>query len=92
MPNIYLKVTIEKKWHTKNSNFLSLKFDLEVYFLGALTHADIEFSNILLHLKNRGLEGEGKLYVTLLLFLFWKELYCFKVKEFIPFIEQKYKL
>ena len=60
MPNIYLKVTIEKKWHTKNSNFLSLKFDLEVYFLGALTHADIEFSNILLHLKKQRSGGGGE--------------------------------
>ena len=46
--NIYLKVTIEKKWHTQNFDFLSLKIRLQVSFLGAPTHADfIEFSNAL---------------------------------------------
>ena len=25
MSNIYLKVTIEKKWHTQNFNFINLK-------------------------------------------------------------------
>ena len=48
MSNIYLEVTIEKKWRT-----LILKVPLRVSFWGAPTHADIiEFSNFLLQLKN----------------------------------------
>ena len=30
MSNIYLKVTIEKKWDTQNLDFLSLKSSFEV--------------------------------------------------------------
>ena len=51
MSNIYLKVTIEKKWHTQNFEFLRLKSSSQVSFWGAPTHADadiIEFSNFLL--------------------------------------------
>ena len=54
MLNIYLKVTIEKKWRTQNFDFLSLKVCLQVRFLGVPTHADIiEFLNFLLQLKNQ---------------------------------------
>ena len=46
MSNIYLKVTIEKKWRAQNFDFLGLKIRLQVSFWGAPTHADIiEFSN-----------------------------------------------
>ena len=41
------------------------------------------------NLKNRGL-GQ-KLCVAFLLFLFWKELWCFTVKQCMLFVEQKYK-
>ena len=54
MLNIYIKVTIDKKWCTQNFYFLSLKVRLKASFRGASTHADIiEFSNILLQLKNQ---------------------------------------
>ena len=41
MPNIYLKVTIEKKWSSRNFYLLSLKNSPPGQFLGAPTHADI---------------------------------------------------
>ena len=40
MPNIYLKVTIEKNWHSQNFDFLSLK-KLPPGFWGAPIRADI---------------------------------------------------
>ena len=52
MLNIYLQVTIKKKWHTQNFDFLSQKICLQVNFWGAPTHAGIiEFSNFLLQLS-----------------------------------------
>ena len=39
--NIYLKVTIEKNWHSQNLDFLSIKIFSPVSFWGAQTHADI---------------------------------------------------
>ena len=51
--NIYLKITIEKKWRTQNFDFRSSKSSSLGQFLGAPTHGDIfEFSNFLLQLKN----------------------------------------
>ena len=90
--NIYLKITIEKNWRTQNFDFRSLSSCLKVSFWGAPTHADIiNFSNFLLQLKNqRGLGA--KLCMAFLLFLFWKELWRFKVKESMLSVEQKYKL
>ena len=35
MSNIYLKVTIEKKWHTQNFDFISLKSSSPGQFLGS---------------------------------------------------------
>ena len=53
MSNIYLKVTIEKNWRSRNFDFVSLKNVSPGQFLGAPTHADIiEFSKFLLPLKN----------------------------------------
>ena len=53
MSNIYLKVTIEKNWRSRNFDFVSSKNVSPGQFLGAPTHADItEFSNFLLPLKN----------------------------------------
>ena len=39
--NIYLKVTIEKKWRTQNFDFLNLKSSSSGEFWRAPTHADI---------------------------------------------------
>ena len=41
MPNIYLKVTIEKNCRSQNFYFLSLKNLLPRQILGTPTHADI---------------------------------------------------
>ena len=52
MPNIHLKVTIEKKWRTQNLDFVNLKSSSPGQFWGAPTHAYvIEFSDLKL-LKN----------------------------------------
>ena len=54
MSNIYLKIIIEKKWGTRNFDFLSLKVRLQVSFWGTPTDTDItEFTNFLLQLKNQ---------------------------------------
>ena len=55
MSNIYLKVTIEKKWRTQIFNFVSLKGSSPALFLGeAPTHADIiEILNFLLQLTSQ---------------------------------------
>ena len=59
MSNIYLKVTIEKKWSTQNFNSLSLKSSSPGQFLGAPTQADIiEFSSVLLQSKNQTPESK----------------------------------
>ena len=41
MSNVYLKVIIEKNWHSQIFDFLSLKIYHQVSFLGAPTHVDI---------------------------------------------------
>ena len=51
MPNIYLKVTIEKNWCSQNFDYLSLKIHLQVSFWEAPTHADASELNFLLQLK-----------------------------------------
>ena len=87
MSSIYLKVSIEKKWHTGNVDVWSLKNSSPGQFWRALSHADvIEFSNFLLHLKNQ--RSGGKLCVALLLLLFWKEFWRFKVKESMLLFEK----
>ena len=68
MSNVYLKVTIEKKWHTQNFNFLSLKGlspgqILEVQFTQIL----LNFKNSCCNLKIRGVE-EKLCYVSIMMF------------------------
>ena len=41
MPNIYFKVTIDKKWRSENFDFLSLKNSSPGQFWGAPPHAGI---------------------------------------------------
>ena len=54
MSNSYLKVTIEKNWHSQNFEFEFQNICHQASFWGAPTHADIiEFSNFLLQLKNQ---------------------------------------
>ena len=65
--------------------------ECQVSFWGAPTHADIiEFSKFLMQLKNQ--RSGRKTVCDFLLLLFLKELLYFKVKESMPFFEQKYKV
>ena len=85
LSNIYLNVTIEKKWCTQNVNFLSLKCSSAGQFLGVPAHPDInEFQTYCCNLKIKGLGA--KLSLVFLWFLFWKELWRFKVKESMLFV------
>ena len=63
MSNIYLKVTIEKKWHIQNFDFLNLKSSSPAQFLGS--------SNSRRHRCNsKSSDLEAKLCVAFLLFYF----------------------
>ena len=57
MPNIYLKVTIEKKRRTQNFDFLSLKSSSSGPFFGELqlTQISFNFQTSCCNLKIRGL-------------------------------------
>ena len=90
--DIYLKATVEKKWRTKNFDFLIFKISSPGHFLGGFhfTQISLNFQTSCCNLKIRGL-GE-KLVVVFLLFLFCKELFRFKVKESMLFVKQTYKL
>ena len=55
-----------------------------------LTQISLSFQASFWHLKIRGLAE--KLCVAFPLFLFWKELWPFKIKEPMLLAEQKYKL
>ena len=91
MSNIYLKGTIEKKWRSLKFGFCKFKKFVSESIFGELqlTQTSLNFENFLLELKN---QRSGSKTVSLMLFFFWKELWRFTVKEFMLFIEQKYKL
>ena len=56
MSNNFLEVTIEKKWHTQNFDFLSFKSSYPGQFLGSSNYADImNFQTFCCNLKTRGL-------------------------------------
>ena len=76
MPNIYLKVSLEKNWRSQNFDFLTLKI-LEIYyqvaFWGAPNHADIiEFSSFLLQPEDQ--RSGSKIVCGFSIIWFWKEL------------------
>ena len=59
-------------------------------FLGAPAHTDIiEFLNFLLQFRNQKSGGKTVYGFSS---VFWKELWRFKFKESMLFVEQKYKL
>ena len=98
MSNIYLKVTVEKKWRSQNFDFLSLKILSLGQFLGYPTLADIiEFSIFLFQLKNQKSESKivcgfsityfGKNYGVLKL-----ESPCFLLSKNINFNKNETKL
>ena len=75
MPNIYLKVAIKKKWRTQNFKFVCRSVFGELQLTQIISNYPTSSCN----LKIRGLNA--KLCVAFPLFLFWKELWRFKVKE-----------
>ena len=79
--NIYLNVTIEKKWFTQNLDFKSIKRSSPGQFLGELqlTLISLNSQTSCCNLKIRDLGA--KLCVAFLLFSFWKKLRLFKVKS-----------
>ena len=70
MSNIYLKVTIEKKWPTQNFDFLSLKSSSSGQLLGSSNWRRYitEFSNLLLQLKIKRSVSKSVWAFLLLLF------------------------
>ena len=84
MSNIYLKVTI--------GTFSKLQFSVFQFSV----FGGLQLKQILLNFKtsccNLTIRGLGaKLCVVFVLFWFWKELWRFKVKESMQFVEQKCK-
>ena len=65
--------------------YLKLRFSKPRNFV-----ARSNFQTSCCNLKCRSLRA--KLWVTFLLFSFQKELWCFEVKDSMPFVEQKYKV
>ena len=63
MSNIYFKVTIEKKWHIQNFNFLNFKSSSPGQFLESF------WGNFCLQLKNQrsGSKTVCGFYITLIL-------------------------
>ena len=79
------KVTVEKKWRSQNFDLVPLKNLCPGQFLGS--------SLLQTSCCNLKIIGMGaKLCVAFLLFNFLQDLWRFKVKESLHFVEQKYKL
>ena len=88
MSDIYLKVTIEKSWLSQNLNFVNLKNLSPGQFFGSSNSHRYWILKLLVATSKAEI---WELCVGFLLFWFWKEL-CFKVKESMDFVEQKYRL
>ena len=88
MSNVYLNVTIEKNWRSQNFYFSKFKKFVSKSVFGELqlTQISLNFKTFCCNLEIRGLGA--KLCVTFLLFSFWTELWRFKVKESLHFVEQ----
>ena len=89
MSILYLKVTIEKNWRSQNFDFLSLKnlspgqfLEISKNWISKL----LNFKTSCYNLKIRRLGA--KQWVGFLLLLFWKDVWCFKVKESMHFVEK----
>ena len=89
--SIYLKVTVQKKWCTQNSDFLSSKSSFPGQFLGSSNSCRYHWllKRLVENLKIRGLAA--KLCLAFLLFLFWKEFWSFNVKESMLFVNKNIK-
>ena len=98
MSNIYLKITIEEKnWRSQKFDFLGWKICHHVNFRELqLKQVSLNFKTSCCNLKITGLGAKLCLvflffFIYLFCFSFWKELWCFKVKDPMHFVEQKYK-
>ena len=70
MSNIYLNITIEKKWCTQNFNFPWSRSSPPGKFLGSSTHINtIEFSNIFLQVKNQSFGSKTVCGFSIILFM-----------------------
>ena len=85
-----LKVTNEKKWRIQNFDFKSLKSPSQGQLLGSSYSRRYHWIFKLLVSTRK--TGSKTVCVAFLLFSFWKELWRFKVKESILFVEQKFKV
>ena len=88
--NIYLKVTIEKNWASQNFNFKSLKSSPPGQCLGSSNSRRYNWilKIVVATWKSEVCEQNYEL-MAFLLFLFSKELWRFKVKQSMLFVEQK---
>ena len=89
MWNICSKVIIDKKWHNQNFDFQSLKSSSPGQFLGRANSPQyywIFTSSCVLEIRSL----KAKLCAAFLLFFFWNELWRFKVKVSMLFVEQKF--
>ena len=75
---------------SKGISNINLKVTIETFSKLQLTQISLNFKTFCCNLKIRGLGA--KLYLAFVLFQFGKELCCFKIKESMHFVEQKYKL
>ena len=91
MSNIYLNVTIKKKWGTQNFHFLSSKSLSPGYLLGSSNSHRYQWIFKLFGCKSKIRGLEAKLCAAFQLFLFRKELWRFKVKKSMYFVKQIYK-
>ena len=82
MSNIYLKVTFAKNCRSRNFDFRIFKKVVSRSVFEELQLAQADICQAL----------GAKLCVAFLLLWLWKELWSFKVKESMHFVEQKYKL
>ena len=91
MSNIYFKVAIEIKVMYSILQFSKLKSSSPgQFFGGAPSHADIKFSKFLLQLISQ--RSGSKIVCGFSIILRLKGIMMFKVKEYMLFVEQKYKL
>ena len=86
MSNIYLKVTIETFSKLRFSGFKKFATG-SLFGVLQLSQISLNFQTSSCNLKIRALGA--KLCVAFLLFWFWKELWRFKVKESMNFVEQQ---
>ena len=84
MSNIYLKVTIDKKWRTHNFDFLSLKASSRDMSLGSSLNFQTSCCNLKIKTGNKTVCGFSIAFIL-------KGIMTFKLKESMLFVQQKVK-